>query len=212
MFKKSKPMAVIVAHPDDEILWVGGTLMDRSSEDCFILCLCRGSDPDRAPKFKKALKRLGASGLMADLEDGPSQNSLPGEVIARTLRELLPHRKYGIIYTHSPLGEYTRHIRHEETGREVLNQWLTGRLSARELRLFAYDDSKGKGLPGAIPDAPIQHNLSEKTWMGKYGIITELYGFPQDSFEAETTPRIEAFWPVRNKKSAECWLNKARIE
>jgi hypothetical protein len=31
-------------------------------------------------------------------------------------------------------------------------------------------------------------------WQKKYDIITRIYGFAEDSFEAKTTPRLEAFW------------------
>ena len=34
----------------------------------------------------------------------------------------------------------------------------------------------------------------EEIWRQKYDIITGIYGFNKDSFEAKTTPREEAFW------------------
>jgi hypothetical protein len=36
--------------------------------------------------------------------------------------------------------------------------------------------------------------LPEDIWQKKYGIVTDIYGFAPDSFEARTTPREEAFW------------------
>ena len=47
--RSSKKVALIVAHPDDETLWAGGTILSHPAWDCFIVCLCRGSDPERAP-------------------------------------------------------------------------------------------------------------------------------------------------------------------
>jgi LmbE family N-acetylglucosaminyl deacetylase len=54
--KPPKAVAVIVAHPDDETLWAGGTILSHPSWQWFIVCLCRGSDKDRAPKFLKHYK------------------------------------------------------------------------------------------------------------------------------------------------------------
>ena len=36
-------------------------------------------------------------------------------------------------------------------------------------------------------------DLPKDIWQQKYRIITEVYGFGPDSFEARTTPRREAF-------------------
>ncbi len=71
---KPKNVAVIVAHPDDETLWAGGTILSHPSWNCFIISVCRGNDPERAPRFYKALKILRSSGNMGDLDDGPEQN------------------------------------------------------------------------------------------------------------------------------------------
>jgi len=207
--KKSK-VILITAHPDDETLWAGGTVLLMKSTDCFIISLCRGSDTDRAPKFRKVLKELGAKGAIGDLEDGPEQHPLEPGLIGRTILNLLPDHKVDMIYTHSPLGEYTRHQRHEETGREVLNLWLEGRLQAGEIRLFAYDDALKTTLPGAIPSAPVQTELPGEIWEKKFSIITETYGFTKDSFEARTTPRTEAFWQIRTSEEARTWIEKDR--
>ena len=73
--------AVVVAHPDDETLWAGGTLLMSSECHWTVVTLCRRSDTDRAPKFFRVLEYLGAAGTMGDLDDGPEQNPLmPQEV------------------------------------------------------------------------------------------------------------------------------------
>ena len=68
-----KRAVVIVAHPDDETLWAGGTILLNRKYRWTVVTLCRRSDPDRAPKFFRVLARLGAEGKMGDLDDGPAQ-------------------------------------------------------------------------------------------------------------------------------------------
>ena len=71
-------VAVIVAHPDDEVLWCGGLLLSHPGWTAFVACLTRGRDPDRAPRFRRVLERLGAQGAMGDLDDEPEQEPPPG--------------------------------------------------------------------------------------------------------------------------------------
>jgi LmbE family N-acetylglucosaminyl deacetylase len=203
-------IAMIVAHPDDETLWAGGTLLCKFYKGSYVLSLCRGSDSDRAPRFHRALKELGVKGSLADLDDGPEQNPLDEDLISRTIMENLPDLSYERIYTHSPHGEYTRHLRHEETGRAVLKLWLSGVLKAREILLFAYEDGGHAYLPQSIEHAPVKVKLSELLWRRKYKIITEIYNFNKDSFEARTTPEIESFWIIRTHDEARDWLMKER--
>ena len=88
--KDSKTVAIIVAHPDDETLWAGGTILNHPDWHCFILSLCRASDKNRAPKFYNALKILEAEGIMADLDDGPQQKPLDSYMVSSAILEGLP--------------------------------------------------------------------------------------------------------------------------
>ena len=188
-----KSVAVIVAHPDDETLWAGGTLLSHSLWRCFIVCLCRADDKDRSPKFFKALKILKSEGIMGNLDDGPEQKPLDENEVEQAILDLLPANHFDLIITHNPGGEYTRHLRHEETGRAVIKLWHEGKIVANELWTFAYHDENKKHLPLAIENSNIYNILPEKIWLKKYGIITETYGFEKNSFEAETTPKAESF-------------------
>ncbi|MGD0754755.1 MAG: PIG-L family deacetylase [Bacteroidales bacterium] len=206
--RKSKAVAIIVAHPDDETLWAGGTILSHPSWQWFIVCLCRGSDNDRAPKFLKTLQVLGSDGIIGDLDDGPEQKPLDKNEIEHTILQLLPSRHFDLIISHNPGGEYTRHIRHEETSKAVINLWKAGRISANELWTFAYEDGNKKYYPRPIKTASVFEKLTEQTWLKKYSIITETYGFERNSFEAETTPRAESFWQFTIPYDAQKWLNQ----
>ena len=189
----TKKVALIVAHPDDETLWAGGTILCHPTWDCFIVCLCRSSDKKRAPRFYKALKVLRSTGAMGDLDDGPEQKPLEEAVLQRTILQLLPPKHFDLLLSHSPKGEYTRHLRHEETGKAVIKLWHDGKIDAGELWTFAYEDGNKAYFPRAIANTSIQCKLSGRIWRKKHSIITKTYGFKKDSWEAQTTPKTEAF-------------------
>jgi LmbE family N-acetylglucosaminyl deacetylase len=159
-----------------------------------VVTICRKSDADRAPKFFEALEEFDASGYMGDLNDGPEQNALDNGEVQQTIMELLPSDRFEVVITHSSAGEYTRHIRHEETAKAVMELWKTKRLGAEQIWSFAYEDGGQRYLPRAERGADLQIDLPGHIWQKKYDIITRIYGFSKDSFEARTTPRREAFW------------------
>jgi len=207
-----KSVLVIVAHPDDETLWAGGTILNHPSWKCFILCLSRKNDAERATKFFKALKILHSEGVMGDLDDGPDQKPLEEKEIEKFILDLLPQKHFDLIISHNPSGEYTRHLRHEEVGKAVIKLWQTGKISATELWAFAYEDGNKEYLPKAVEHATSCHLLTTPIWLRKYSIITETYGFETDGWEAQTTPRSEAFWQFTDANDAEKLLRQSEIE
>jgi LmbE family N-acetylglucosaminyl deacetylase len=207
----SKTVAIIVAHPDDETLWAGGTILNHPSWKCFIVCLCRASDTERAPRFYKALKILGSEGIMGDLDDGPEQKPLKEKEVEHAILNLLPTRHFDLIITHNPTGEYTKHLRHEEISKAVITLWHTGKIDANELWTFAYEDDNKKYYPKAIENASVCTILTELIWQRKYNIITKTYGFRKNGWEAKTTPKSEAFWQFPNSNDAQKWLNHGGV-
>jgi LmbE family N-acetylglucosaminyl deacetylase len=206
--KIPKSLAVIVAHPDDETLWVGGTILSHPSWECFIVCLCRGSDSERATKFYKALKVLKSEGIMGDLDDGPDQKPLDEKEVESVILDLLPPKHFDLVISHNPGGEYTSHLRHEEAGKAVIKLWHASKIFAHELWTFAYEDGCKEYYPRPVVNAPIYKILTKRIWLRKYKIITETYGFEENSWEAETTPRAESFWQFTNSSDAKKLLNQ----
>jgi len=200
--KTPKSIAVIVAHPDDETLWAGGTILSHPNHNWFVVCLCRASDSDRAPRFYNTLKLFKAKGIMGDIDDGPSQHPLKKDELEKEILKLLPTTHFDLIITHNSTGEYTRHLRHEEINEAVMSLWHRDKISATELWTFAYEDGNKSYFPQAVIGADITDMLSEKIWVKKYNIITETYGFDRDSWEAETTPVTEAFWQFTDPHEA----------
>ncbi|MDF2430713.1 MAG: hypothetical protein JWP44_344 [Mucilaginibacter sp.] len=206
MSEETKTVAIIVAHPDDEILWCGGTVLSNPSWQCFIATLCRKNDADRASKFEIVQKILGADGAMGDLDDGPEQRPLSENEVQQAIMQLLPSNQFDLVITHSIHGEYTRHRRHEEIGKAVINLWHSGKLNTSELWAFAYEDGQREYTPVAINDAPVFFTLPHHLWEQKYSIITNTYGFSKNSWEAQITPMEEAYWQFSTAEQARQWL------
>jgi LmbE family N-acetylglucosaminyl deacetylase len=204
----TKTVAVIVAHPDDETLWAGGTILSHPAWKWFIVCLCRGNDKDRSQKFINTLKILKSEGTIGDLDDGPEQEPLEENEVRQAVLKLLPANHFDLIISHNPAGEYTRHIRHEEVGKAVIKLWHAGEISTSELWTFAYTDHNKKHYPVADENASRSRLLTKRIWLRKYRIITETYGFEKGGFEAETTPTTESFWQFTDPSVARKWLKQ----
>jgi hypothetical protein len=188
-----KKVLVAIAHPDDETLWCGGTLLMNPDWDVTIFSLTRKSDPDRAPKFFKVVSKYGAKGIMADLDDGPNQNPLPYNEYKRSFLENLPDRRFDIIITHSPFGEYTKHHRHEELSQAVSLLLFEGILESKDIWFFWYSDENGKELPAARNDSDFVMHLDHEVFQQKSAILFDIYGFSKESWEGRTLPRVEGF-------------------
>jgi LmbE family N-acetylglucosaminyl deacetylase len=200
--------AIVVAHPDDETLWAGGFVLEHPHWRWTILSLCRGRDPDRAPKFASLLQQLSASGEMADLDDGPDQRPLaPAQVRAQVLA-LLPRDHFDLLLTHGPLGEYTWHRRHVEVCQAVTALWQSGQIAASALWWFAYEDGGRRYLPRGVRGAHLYQTLAPETWRIKHALVTQIYGFSPESWEARTTPREEAFGCFESPRDLEQWLSE----
>lgn len=206
--KAYKTVAIIVAHPDDEILWAGGIILNNPQWNFFINSLCRKNDENRSSKFYKVLKILNAQGIMGNLDDEPEQKPLNTLEVEQKILDSLPNKHFDLIITHSPFGEYTKHLRHEEVGKAVIMLWNKGKIATNKLWVFAYEDGNKKYFPKAIENTPYFETLKKEIWIKKYNLITDTYGFEKNSWEAKTTPKAEAFWVFNNQNDAIKFLNK----
>jgi len=169
-------------------------MLMNSDNDWTVVSCCRKSDPDRNPKFYKALAQYQARGYMGDLNDSSDQQALNVVDVEDCIASLLPDASYDLIFTHNIQGEYTHHRRHEEVSQAVVNLLTTFKLHTTELWMFAYDDNKGNSYPKAILRADLVIPLTKDLWKKKQMIITEIYGFQKNSWEEKTLPKTESFW------------------
>lgn len=185
---------VVVAHPDDETIWCGGTILMNPEWRWTIISLCRKYDKERAAKFKKACRRLNAECSISDLEDGHPEQRLDslGEVKMRILG-MLKKKEFDFIFTHGQNGEYG-HNRHKEVHGAVKELAAENSLGCRKIFFFSYMLEEGGQF--CIPNArsaDVTNVLCDEIARKKYLLITSVYGFSSGSFEEMSTQDTESF-------------------
>ncbi|MBI2523335.1 PIG-L family deacetylase [Candidatus Woesearchaeota archaeon] len=183
-----KKVLVVVAHPDDETIWMGGTLLKNCNNwDTTILSLCRKDDLDRAPKFKKVCEIFNAKSFMSDLED-EKLDEIPLEEATKRIKEL--SGVYDKIFTHGKNGEYG-HIRHKDVHNAVNQMLRDNSLSCKELCYFSYQKKGKYAYPKKDSDMFIY--LNRNLFKKKKELIRDVYGFNKNGFEDICCRAAEAF-------------------
>lgn len=189
-----KKCLVVVAHPDDETIWMGGYILCHPSWEWTILSLCRASDQDRAPKFHLVCKALGAKGVIADLDD---EDRLTQDRAARLAKKIIADLDLGsfdLVFTHGKNGEYG-HARHKSVHQAVKESVGSGKLSAGILYGFNYAKTTRKkySLMAARPDSDFIYPLTDKVYKKKKKIMSEIYGFDPNGIDTSYCTNPEAF-------------------
>jgi len=200
--KKKVRALCLVAHPDDESIWMGGTILKNMGWEWTIFSLSRKNDSDRMPKFKKVCEKYGAVGIISDLDD-ESSRPLTTKEIVKEIKQNLPRKEYDYIFTHGKNGEYG-HIRHKEIHRAV--EWMRkkGELKCGKLFNFSYVggdeeafNNPGVKIPVANSSADWVVSLDSSTWKTKRETVELMHGFPRNGFEVLASGRKEAFSLVK---------------
>lgn len=189
MKNKKKKVLVVVAHPDDEVIWMGGALLrNKNNWDITIISLCRKNDKDREPRFRKVSKILGSNSFINDIDD---EKLMPIEIkkIIKVLKKYAD-RNYDYIFTHGKNGEYG-HIRHKEVHKSVKLMVKERAIQAKKIFFFSYLRNGDYCSFNKNAEKFIKLNDNELS-MKKY-LIKEIYGFKKGGFEEKSCGKIEAF-------------------
>jgi SAM-dependent methyltransferase len=111
----SGKIAVIVAHPDDEILWCGGLLIRNKGFDV-ICCSIPYRDPERVLGFFKAMKMLGHHPFLLPFSEESANTPLKN-------LNLISLQDYEIIITHNEQGEYG-HLHHQQVNQHITQNFF----------------------------------------------------------------------------------------
>ena len=97
---------MVVAHPDDETFWGGGTL--AAGSDWGVICLTHAGNRVRRRAFRRAMKVLGAPSIILDVPDRKEHGIPPEDStwIADQVASFVNADHVEQVMTHGPDGEY----------------------------------------------------------------------------------------------------------
>ena len=111
--KNNATKLMIVAHPDDELLWGGGHLMEGGY---MVVCITNGKDKVRSEEFYNVMKESGNEGIILEYPDkvrGQRDDwSKVRSGIVSDIERLMKYKKWQLIVTHNKNGEYG-HVHHQ---------------------------------------------------------------------------------------------------
>jgi LmbE family N-acetylglucosaminyl deacetylase len=197
----------IVAHSDDHVLWMGGTILRLNQWTWHILSLCKShNNEDFEPKrivFERSCTELGASRYSAkDLKDYQPREAMEIQQLTRMKDEILSFADdvYGLVFTHSIQEncEYGFHANHAEV-RDAVNQVINdGLLTTKGVLYFCYR-SGGNRRPviADLDNADYKVELNPEE-IGRKRNLKHIFTWAEDDLRSLTLwgndePIIEAF-------------------
>lgn len=122
---------MIVAHPDDELLWGGQHLIE---DDYLVVCITRGNDDVRRAEFEAVLAATGDKGLILSYPDKIGRRRSDWELwredIEADIATILQYKEWELVASHNEKGEYG-HQHHVMTHESVAKEYQETGGSAR---------------------------------------------------------------------------------
>lgn len=194
-FERGKRALIIVAHPDDETIWMGGFILKHPGLQWTIFSLCRASDQDRAPKFRRICKLYSAKAIITDLEDNEKltiDQTIP--IIKKLITTKIGNKKFNFLFTHGTNGEYD-HPRHIGVQRAVKALIKEGKLNVNTVLFFNYKRAKPGKRPSmeAKKDSDFFLRLSKEIFLKKKHLHSEIHGYAWGGIDVGYCTNPEAF-------------------
>ncbi len=127
---------MIVAHPDDEMLWGGAELLENNY---VVLCITRGYDDVRRAEFESVMKETGDIGIILSYPDKiyskRSDWRFCTDNIIKDIRTVIDYKKWDKVVTHNAEGEYG-HIHHKKVHSFVMELYREDSSSFGQLNVF----------------------------------------------------------------------------
>lgn len=112
---------MIVAHPDDELLWGGSHLID---DNYLVVCITCGTKKERVEEFVRVMHKTNDKYIMLGYPDKTNNERDNWEEVSskikKDLQEIISLKDWNLIVTHNPDGEYG-HLHHKLTSEFVTN-------------------------------------------------------------------------------------------
>lgn len=176
---------MIVAHPDDEMLWGGSKLIE---DDFVVVCVTCGGVPKRVKEFQTVMEKTNDKYIMLDYPDKVNGKRSDWkdcyDDITKDIENILKLQDWKEIVTHNPEGEYG-HVHHKMT-----NQIVTGAADKKKLIYFGKYYSKKKieeleELPPRIDDDVLEKKEDILKTYESQDFIFDMFPqmFPHENFK-----------------------------
>lgn len=168
---------MIVAHPDDEMLWGGAELLENNY---LVLCITRGYDNVRRSEFEAVMEATGSKGIILSYPDKiynkRSDWRFCSDDITKDIRTVINYKQWDRVVTHNENGEYG-HIHHKNTHRLVMELYRADASNFGELYVFGTYYKKSAIPDGLdrLSDSMVEKiNEINKLYRSQEGTITKL--------------------------------------
>lgn len=162
---------MIVAHPDDDLIWGGAALI---KDEYLVVNVTAGVNPARALEFKRAMRATGDHALLLSYPDFKNNDYTLRQIdawdttvqssLTSDLRTILTYKPWSQVVTHSPDGE-SGHQHHRKTSGYVTQEYLAAGYEPDSLYYFGHIyDVRRSGYNQVLPylTQPIDSNTAAR--------------------------------------------------